>query len=267
MSFDLTHNDVNNMGAIVKYSLLSFPIASFGLGVWQLKRLEWKKALIAQLESQMDQEPVDLFKIASAKELHDKEYRRIKTRGRFDRDPNHTIILKPRQLIVNDEALKRGRSSLGSNIGVNVVTPFQVEGTDLRILVNRGWLATKGKDSLSDNLNLGLGPENEPIDLIGVIRSTDNKPKYGMKNNESSNEWQIRDVDAMARVLRTAPIFVDADQILSKGEGPIGGQTQLNVRNEHLNYAITWFSLSILCIVMWYAKYGKVRISRMLRPR
>lgn len=256
------------MGAVVKYGLLSFPLASAGLGVWQLRRLEWKNALLANLEEQIDGEPVDLLNIASSKELEDKEYRRVKTRGRFDRDPNHQIMLKPRQLVVNDEALYRGRTSMQSHIGVNVVTPFRVEGTDLRILVNRGWLASRGsKDSVLNSLNLGLGPENEPIALVGIIRKTDNRPRYGLKNDESTNEWQVRDVEAMARVLCTAPIFVDADQTLSKGEGPIGGQTLVNVRNEHLNYAITWFSLSILCVVMWYSKYGKYRVAKMFRRR
>lgn len=248
------------MGSIVKYSLLTFPVASFGLGVWQLKRLEWKKALLANLEAQIDGEPIDLLSIKSVSELKDKEYRRVKTRGRFDRDPNHQLMLSPRQLVMNDEALRRGKTEIQSNIGVNIVTPFRVEGTDLRILVNRGWLAKKGtKDSLLTGLNLGLGPEDEPIELVSVIRKTDDRPRYGLKNNESSNDWQIRDVEAMARILHTAPIFVDADQTLSKGEGPIGGQTQLNVRNEHLNYAITWFLLSALCLVMWRARYRKQR--------
>lgn len=257
--------------SIVKYSLISFPIASFGLGVWQLKRLEWKKELIAKLEERIQEEPLDILQIESLDNIESLEYKRIKARGRFDKDPKHQIYLKPRQLVVNDEALARGRTAHQSNIGVNIVTPFIVDGTNLKILVNRGWLSSKGKDSIENSSNVDLifnsGENNseKTIDIIGLLRLSDKRPRYGLKNDESTNEWQIRDVDAMAKVLNTAPIFIDADSNLSKGKGPIGGQTQLHVRNEHLNYAITWFSLSAFSYLMWYSIYGKKRIFRLFR--
>lgn len=244
------------MASIVKYSLLTFPLASFGLGVWQIKRLEWKKSVIANLEKRLHEEPIELSEISSLKDLDESEYRRIKTRGRFDHNPTHQIILKPRQLVVNDEALFRGKTAHQANSGVNIVTPFYVEGTDLRILVNRGWLAPKGKDSIQDSAHLGLGPKDESIDITGLLRKSDKRLTYGLKNNETTNEWQIRDVEAIAKVLNTAPIFLDLEKTISPGEGPIGGQTQLTIRNEHLNYAITWFSLAVLSYIMWYTKYG-----------
>lgn len=252
--------------SIVKYSLISFPLASFGLGVWQVKRLEWKKGLIAKLEERIQQEPLDILQLESLDNIESLEYRRIKARGKFDQDIKHQIYLKPRQLVVNDEALLRGRTAHQSNIGVNIITPFFVDGTNLKILVNRGWLANKGKDSIENSSDVSILNDNKSdktIDLIGILRLSDKRPRYGLKNNESTNEWQIRDIDAMARVLNTAPIFLDADSNLSKGKGPIGGQTQLNIRNEHLNYAITWFSLSAFSFLMWYSKYGRRKISKL----
>lgn len=242
---------------IIKYSLLAFPAASAGLGVWQIKRLEWKKNLIADLEKQIDAEPIDLMTIQSAGELEHLEYRRIKAKGRFDPDPSHQLYLKPRQLVVNEEAILRGRTAHQSNIGVNVISPFHIDGTNLRILVNRGWLALKGKDSVENNAHLGLEPKDQPIELVGIIRKTDKRPTYGMKNDLNRNEWQIRDVEAMARALKTAPIFIDADQDPKRTSGPYGGQTHLGIRNEHLNYAITWFSLSVFLCLMWYVRYSK----------
>lgn len=243
---------------ITKYSLLSFPIASFGLGVWQIKRLEWKKGILADLERKITEEPIDILNVDSLEDLQQFEYRRIKARGKFDQNPDHQLILKPRQLVVNNEAIYRGRTAHQSNIGVNIITPFQVDGTNLRILVNRGWLALKGKDSIQDSSSqYGMGDKDEIIDLVGILRKSDRRPRYGLKNDETGNEWQIRDVEAMSKVLKTAPIFLDADQELSRGKGPIGGQSNLNIRNEHLNYAITWFSLSVFSYIMWYSKYGK----------
>lgn len=243
---------------VVKYSLLAFPLASAGLGVWQLKRLEWKKNLISNLEKEMSDEPLDFFKIDSAKELENLEYRRVKTKGHYDQDPSHQLYLKPRQLIVNDEAILRGRTAHQSNIGVNVITPFHVDGSNLKILVNRGWLALRGRDNVQDCAHIGLtSKDNAQQELVGIIRKSDRTPKYGLKNNQSTNEWHIRDIEAMSQVLKTAPIFVDAVLDPERKEGPIGGQTQLNIRNEHLNYAITWFGLAVFSYLMWYIRYGK----------
>lgn len=244
---------------LIKYSLLGFPIASTGLGVWQIKRLDWKKKLLSDLEEKIKGEPVDLLEIGSARDIEGLEYRRVKTRGKYDPDPAHQLFLKPRALIVNEEAIYRGKTAHQSNNGVNVVTPFTVDGTNLRILVNRGWLALKGKDEVTENAHIGLDAK-EPFELTGVIRKSDKRSTYGLNNDVTRNEWHIRDVDAMAQALNTAPIFIDADQDTNRTQGPIGGQTQLNVRNEHLNYAITWFGLAAFSFLMWYTKYGKMGI-------
>ena len=62
---------------------------------------------------------------------------------------------------------------------------------------------------------------------------------------------------AMAEVLNTAPVFIDADANSTVPGGPIGGQTRVSLRNEHMSYIITWFSLSILTSYVWYTKFTK----------
>ena len=64
----------------------------------------------------------------------------------------------------------------------------------------------------------------------------------------------------MARELETAPIFIDAIKECSVKGGPLGGQTAVNLRNEHMNYVITWFSLTILTTYMWWSKFGKLML-------
>jgi len=253
-----------DMSAIVKYGLLSFPIASSSLGVWQLKRLEWKNALVANIESRLTEEPLDLMQIESIADLNDLEYQRVRVRGSYDQDERHQIYLKPRILVANQESLARGRTAHQNNTGVHVITPFNVSDTNLRILINRGWLALQGRDSYTDIEN--TKPEPGIVEVVGCIRKTDARPRYGLKNNESLQEWALRDVEALSKVLHTAPIFLDAEQNPNRTVGPIGGQTHLKIRNEHLNYAITWFSLAALTLVMWYTKYGLKRsVSTRLR--
>lgn len=52
--------------------------------------------------------------------------------------------------------------------------------------------------------------------------------------------WNYRDIDAMADKLNTEHVFLDADRNSTIPEGPIGGQTRVTLRNEHMSYIITW---------------------------
>lgn len=108
---------------------------------------------------------------------------------------------------------------------------------------------------MNENANVGLTKDTRLI--TGVIRKSQKHTTYGMDNDETLQEWHIRDIDAMARRLKTAPIMIDLDPDPKRLEGPYGGQTQLNIRNEHLNYAITWFALAVFSWMMWYTKYGR----------
>ena len=58
-----------------------------------------------------------------------------------------------------------------------------------------------------------------------------------------------RDVDKMAQVADTAPIFIDAGEDSWIPGGPIGGQTNLSIRNEHMQYIITWSVLHLIFFV------------------
>ena len=93
------------------------------------------------------------------------------------------------------------------------------------------------------------------------------------KNEPEKNIWRTRDVPEMAAALNTAPIFLD--EVKSKTfmphrielernvafvgtsvpGGPIGGQTNVQLRNEHTSYILTWFSLSAFTALMWLRKY------------
>lgn len=66
----------------------------------------------------------------------------------------------------------------------------------------------------------------------------------------------------MATQLETAPIFIDADATTTVPDGPIGGQTRVTLRNEHLQYIFTWYSLSLITFYMFYQFSRKKKIFR-----
>ena len=93
--------------------------------------------------------------------------------------------------------------------------------------------------------------------IIGLYRSTEPRPPFVPKNLPKSNVYHFRDVDSIAQILDTAPIFFDADSTCDVPGGPIGGQTVVTLRNEHLSYMATWYLLALITSYLWYRKYIK----------
>ena len=61
-----------------------------------------------------------------------------------------------------------------------------------------------------------------------------------IKNEIEKNRWHYLDVNTMARLTGCNPVLLDADATSSIPGGPVGGQTNVSVRNEHLQYILTW---------------------------
>lgn len=222
------------------YSLLFIPAAAFCLGVWQVRRRQWKIELIENLESKLSKEPVTLPE--NYKELDAMDYHRVKVTGKFDHSGE--VYILPRANI-------RATDSGSSNSGAYVVTPFQLENNDV-ILVNRGWVP-KGKMDPNKRLS---GQVEGTVEISGIIRKTEMKSNY-MSDHGSSNIWHIRDVEGIAKATQTLPIFIDADFASTVEGGPIGGQTKVTLRNDHLQYLITWFTVSAATLFMWIKWFAK----------
>lgn len=61
----------------------------------------------------------------------------------------------------------------------------------------------------------------------------------------------------MTAATGASPIFLDATNEFDIPGGPVGGQTRISLRNEHLSYILTWFTLSGATGYMWYLKFIK----------
>lgn len=71
--------------------------------------------------------------------------------------------------------------------------------------------------------------------------------------------FACRDFPQMCKLTGADPVFLDAKSSV-KG-GPIGGQTRITLRNEHVSYIVTWFSLSAITSYLWYRQIFR-RINR-----
>ncbi|ELT95289.1 hypothetical protein CAPTEDRAFT_97989, partial [Capitella teleta] len=209
-----------------------FPVLTFGLGTWQIGRRQWKLNLIDALKERTTAEPQPLEQCMD--QLDDMEYMRVKVRGHFEHTGEMHIALRAP---ADDNTARAGSMGGGKRAaGGNVITPFILENGFVQILVNRGWVPF-------DKIQPQMRPEGQVegvIDLVGLVRHSDERTQFVPANRPKENQWFRRDVEAMARNADTAPIFLDAVEGNTVEGGPIGGQTRVTIRNEHASYIVTW---------------------------
>jgi surfeit locus 1 family protein len=166
------------------------------------------------------------------------EYRRVTLAGKFLHA--HEFLIKPRTLN-------------GVN-GYHMLTPFQRASGEV-VFVNRGWVGDAELKTASRPTGL------QQIEVIVVKPHT---TSFTPINDPIRNDWYWADVTAMgdvAQLKNVSPILVS---IASKTEGvyPQGGKVQLNIRNDHKQYAIFWFTmaalLQIIFILRHYQPVGRV---------
>ncbi|CAG9771012.1 unnamed protein product [Ceutorhynchus assimilis] len=229
--------------------MLVIPAASFGLGVWQIQRKSWKEELIEELQEKSASAPIELP--TNLDELQQLEYRPVIVRGTFLHDKE--IYMGPRS--IKEDKHNSSLFSEGGNQGYLVVTPFKLADRDETILVNRGWVPAKNIKPASR----ARGQVEGDVNVIGIVRLNENRPNFAMKNKEGSNLYFYRDLNSMCASTGASPIFLDQTIDYNAPGGPIGGQTRVTLRNEHLSYVITWFSLGAVTSYMWYRMYLKPR--------
>lgn len=104
-----------------------------GLGAWQLHRLGERRALNAQLAARLFAEPVPLTAASlptTLTALRDLEYRRVVAQGTFDYA--HEVALS--------------NQVLDGQLGLHLMTPLVLDGSDHAIMVDRGWIPASAAD-------------------------------------------------------------------------------------------------------------------------
>jgi surfeit locus 1 family protein len=201
------------------------------LGIWQLERRVWKLALIEQVDQRVHAAPVAAPAPADwpAVTAADEAYLRVRAAG---------IFLNDRETLVH------ATTELGS--GYWVLTPFRTD-RGFTVLVNRGFVSPDQRAPASRR----RGEIDGPTQVTGLLRLSEPKGGFLRKNDPEHDLWYSRDVAAIgaARGLADlAPYFIDADAV-GVGVWPRGGLTVINFPNNHLVYAITWFSMALLLAI------------------
>lgn len=217
--------------------LILMPVVSFGLGTWQVKRLQWKLDLISRAEDRLLLPPIDLPPMVDAEAANEFDYRRVRVSGSFD----HTqeMLVGPR--------LYRDRR------GYFVVTPLKRENAST-LLVFRGWIdeAHKFQSSRPDSLVEGV------VTLDCLLHKKPDKNMFTPPPEPNGREYHFMAIDDMAQATGSQPVYIEAllenedlmpEQMAMRGI-PIGGSPKVTYRNSHFQYILTWYGLSLFTSIM-----------------
>lgn len=241
------HRNKKSQWGSAGYILLLIPATTFGLGTWQVYRRRWKLNLIEELQKKTTAAAISLPQ--DLREVKDLEYQKIRVKGSFDH--SQEMYITPRSCVISGGKESRTSFLSPGKSGSFVVTPFILSDRDLTILVNRGWVPKKKTFPATRE----EGQIKGELEIEGVIRNTEKRPPFAIKQPPNPPYWYYRDIDSMAYHVKAAPIFIDAVAETSVPGGPIGGQTRIALRNEHFSYILTWYSLSFATSFLWYRKF------------
>jgi len=212
-----------------------------GLGVWQLERLHWKLALIAQVNRNLHAAPLSLDSGATPRT----DYQRVALTGRFDN---------------SKEAFAFATDETGAPV-YHVLVPLTASGVRI-FMVDRGVVPKEKLDPETRRAGLAAGT----VHLVGVWRTPDAPGPFTPQPDFAHRIWYARDVQGIAKadgVTLAAPVVIEADATPNPGGWPKGGQTVVAFRNEHLQYAITWFGLAAVLLGVYLAYHvsrGRLRL-------
>jgi cytochrome oxidase assembly protein ShyY1 len=223
----------------VLFTLAAFAVL-IGLGAWQLERKAWKETLIATLDLRLAAPPAALPprpRWTSLDPAAD-EFRRVSFRAEFLRGEEARVYT--------------GGSGLREDIkgpGYFAFAPARLPDGSV-VVVDRGYVPNPHPDATL----LPIGLSDGAVDIVGVMRWPEQPGSFVTPHHVSEDLWFVRDQAAMARLYawgEVAPFYIDQEAPVPAGGVPRPGPLKVNLRNEHLNYALTWFGLAMVLVVVF----------------
>lgn len=229
---------------VILIAALPVLVALLMLGTWQVNRLAWKEDLLAKIDAQLDAAPIDVVTLLAqlgdgTLDQQDIDYLPAQATGTFNHAGEQHFF-----------ATYKGIS------GYFIYTPLElVELENTVLFVNRGFVPfdLKQPDSRKPTLVPGIA------NMRGLARQRlDAKPSSLVPDNDlAKNIYYWKDLSNMAAQAgyksqsTVLPFFLDAgfpDRPGTLGRWPVDGVTRIDLPNNHLQYAITWYGLALTLI-------------------
>ena len=203
------------------------------LGSWQVQRLSWKSDLISNYNNNFQQAPITVKELF--KDRKNNKYRRTVIYGEYDHANEIQII---------------GKTYEG-NAGFHIITPFILENNEI-IYINRGWVPKKYADKKTRKFSL----LEEKVRLVGLVRLPQKKGYFVPENEPVNGFWFTiipEEFNGHLNIIGEKEFYIDELNIDEKLKLPMPANGKVQVPNNHLQYAITWYSLALGLLIVYFA--------------
>jgi surfeit locus 1 family protein len=208
-----------------------------GLGVWQLQRRVEKHALIAALTERLAAAPAPLPQASqwSALTPARDEFRRVSFAATYQ--PLADAMVYSSGSAVRDDI---------SGPGTWAFLPARLPSGET-VVINAGFVQNTMQDRAQQDRAVTPLITREPVTLTGYIRFPETAGMLTPPENPAKRLWFTRDHLAMARTLgwgEVAPFYIDLESPMPASGIPKPGPLDVHLKDDHLQYAITWFGLA-----------------------
>jgi surfeit locus 1 family protein len=215
-----------------------------GLGVWQLERRAEKHALIAQIAARAAAAPAPIELLVATGRYA--AYRRATAEGAFVH-PAEAYVYAP----LSDP----------TRPGFKVLTPFRLASGGT-VLVDRGWVP----EALRAPYLRQSGQIDKEIEIAGTLRPSASVNTFTPPPDLDKKIFYARDSAAIAKLLGTTlatPLILEASTGTPGGPEPVASTVDLP--DNHLQYALTWFALALVLLIVYLRLHyvrGLLRLPR-----
>ena len=233
-----------------------------GLGVWQLQRRVEKHALIAHLTERLAAAPGSLPSPSqwSALTPAQDQFRRVSFAATYQPRPDAMVYS-------SGSAVRDDISGPGTWAFMPAVLP-----SGETVVINVGFVQNTMQDRTQQDRAVTPLITNGPVMLSGYIRFPEAAGTLTPPENLSKRLWFTRDHLAMARALGwseggrpVAPFYIDLEQPVPASGVPKPGPLEVHLKDDHLQYAITWFTLAAAVVIafgVWLRTQRRASSSR-----
>jgi cytochrome oxidase assembly protein ShyY1 len=218
-----------------------------GLGVWQLQRRVEKHALIAVLTERLATAPAPLPPAAEWNKLTP------------DRDEFRRVSFAATYESRLDAMVYGSGSSIRPDIsgpGTWAFLPARLASGET-VAVNAGFVPNTMQDRGMQDRAVAQLITGKAVAMTGYIRFPVTAGVLTPNVEHDKRLWFARDHLAMAQALgwqEVAPFYIDLEMPVPPSGIPKPGPLEVNLRDDHMQYAITWFSLAgavVIAFVVW----------------
>ena len=190
------------------------------LGTWQARKVAPKTALLTSIEEGLSAAPIAL----PVNNLDDFLYRRVYFEGTvFDKEPIGVF-----------------GTNLKGKAGYHLYLPVLLP-SGRSVIVNFGWVPAH-LEAWPDL------PRGELVELNGVIQPNAIAGSFTPANDPLKKAWYLADVFVLAEHFdaeQVYPVRIARDHAGAPTNLPRGSQVRIDIPNDHLEYALTWYGLAL----------------------